>query len=99
MSVSGKKDISDKSIVLEFIGAKARADFSSYVNIGDWVFYLMSTRPTLATASDDDLKVTLARLSYYTCYRMLGKSWALYEELADNFTNISNQVHSKLYTK
>jgi hypothetical protein len=39
---------------------------------------------------------TIARLSYYSCYKIINKQWRLFEELADNFPVIETQVKQKL---
>lgn len=87
-------DLSSESIVLAYIAAKHLHSFDAYVRIGDWILYRRSTN--LIDLHRDDVEVTMARLSYYTCYRMMGKSWIVYEELADNFVPFTKQVASKI---
>jgi len=43
-----------------------------------------------------DYYQTIARLSYYSCYKLINKQWKLFEELSDNFPKLERQVKTKL---
>ena len=91
--LANKHIVQKGSIVLAFAEAKTTGKFVSYQEIGDWSLFLHSTfKPT-----HDDVQVTLARLSYYACYRMLRKEWKLYEELADQFPAYTEQIRHTLH--
>ena len=38
----------------------------------------------------------IARLSYYSCYRLINKQWDVYNELSDNLIVLEQQVIQKL---
>src|SRR5271166_3974718 len=81
-------DMSGESIVLAFRDAQARHDFASFQRIGDHVLWA----ETFCPQSVDPLFETvtsLARISYYRCYRIVGRTWPIYEELGDTLPTIA----------
>jgi hypothetical protein len=89
-------DFSQDSLTLLFSQARNKQDFLTYQNIGDWVFFSNTWAPAHLRFASKDYYVTLAQLSYYSCYRMTNKQWKLFEELADNFNSLEDQVREKI---
>lgn len=85
-------DLSKDSITLTFSQARNKQDFSTFQNIGDWIFFSKTLiSPHLHYASED-YYTTIARLSYYSCYKLINKQWRLFEELADNFIVLEKET-------
>lgn len=93
---SSEFDLSKDSITLMFSEARNKRDFLKYQNIGDWIFYTNTLAPSHLKFASKDYYDTMARLSYYSCYKIINKQWRLFEELADNFSVLENQVKQKL---
>jgi len=91
---NSKNDLSKDSIVLLFCQARHKHDFSSYQDIGDWIFF----SNTIFNNLNEDLYKTFAKLSFYSCYKMTNKKFLFYEELADNLTILEYEVKEKLST-
>lgn len=85
-----KIDLSDKSIVLAQAHAKT---FVDYQMIGDWALWV-----TAFNQSHQHKQVieSMGRLSYDSCYRLLGRKIGVYEELADELPIITNHIHVRL---
>lgn len=79
----GKKDLSNKSITLEYFKAKENYDFIRFQTLADWIFFIQSLYPEYAT--NPEYYNTIAKCSYYKCYIILDRKWACFEELADRF--------------
>jgi hypothetical protein len=89
-------DFSQDSLTLLFSQARNKQDFLTYQNIGDWVFFSNTWAPTHLRFASKDYYDTLAQMSYYSCYRMTNRQWKLFEELADNFNFLEDQVREKI---
>jgi hypothetical protein len=92
-----KFDLSKDSITLLYAQASDKKDFLIYQNLGDWVFFSNTMMPGHLHHASKDYYDTVARLSYYSCYRIINKQWKLYEELADNFIILEKEVKEKLF--
>lgn len=92
-------DLSKDNLTLLFAQARFNQDFLIYQNIGDWIFYSKSMYPEHLHRASEDYYYNLARLSYYSCYRLIDKKWKLYEELADECISLVNQVQMVLFSK
>lgn len=90
-------DLSKDSITLLFSQARLKQDFFTYQNIGDWIFFANTWAPKHLNFASKEYYDTLGRLSYYSCYKLINKQWRLFEELADDFTNLETQVKNKLH--
>jgi len=84
-------DMSDQSVVLLWFDAKQKMDFEKFQDIGDWVFYSSVWFPG-SIRCDQDFYESIGRSAYYKCYRFLKGAWPLYEEMADKFHSLVNQV-------
>lgn len=89
-------DLSDQSITILYGQARQNNKFEIYQNLGDWIFFINTTKPHFSNHTNKEYYDTVARLSYYSCYRLINKKWQLFEELADNFINIEQDVKLKL---
>lgn len=93
---SSEFDLSKESITLLFSQARNKQDFLTYQNLGDWIFFSNTIAPNHLNNASKEYYNTIARLSYYSCYKLIDKKWRLFEELADNFSILENQVKHKL---
>lgn len=93
---SSEFDLSKDSVTLLFAQARNNHDFLIYQNLGDWIFFINTLAPQHFAHASKDYYDTVARLSYYSCYKIINKQWKLFEELSDNFTFLETQVKCKL---
>lgn len=93
---SAEFDLSKDSVTILFAQARNNRDFSTYQNLGDWIFFANTLAPSHLRFASKDYYDTVARLSYYSCYKIINNQWKLFEELADNFSTLENQVKQKL---
>lgn len=89
-------DLSKDSVTLLFAQARLKQDFSTYQNLGDWIFFANTIAPNHLKFASKEYYDTVARLSYYSCYKLINKQWKLFEELSDNFISLESQVKKKL---
>ena len=89
-------DLSQDSVGLIFCQAREKQDFSTYQNLGDWIFFANTIAPQHLKSASKDYYDTIARLSYYSCYRLINRQWRLFEELADDFLSLEEQVKKRL---
>ena len=90
------ENLSDKSITIEFAKAREQRNFIIYQNLGDFIFYSQTLFPSYLNNASKDYYNTIARLSYYSCYKIVNGQMKIYEELADNFIYLENQVKKNL---
>jgi len=88
-------DLSNDSVTLLFAQARDKHDFSTYQNLGDWIFFTNTIASGPPLHASKDYYDTIARLSYYSCYKLINKQWKLFEELADNYPSLERQVKNK----
>jgi len=81
---------------LLFAQARNKQDFLTYQNLGDWIFFANTIAPKHLQFASKDYYDTIARLSYYSCYKIINREWKLFEELADNFIILEEQVKRRL---
>lgn len=89
-------DLSKDSVTILFAQARSNQDFLAYQNLGDWIFFANTLAPNHLRFASKDYYDTVARLSYYSCYKLINRQWKLFEELSDNFIILEKQVKSKL---
>ena len=89
-------DLSKDSVTLLFAQARSKQDFLGYQNLGDWIFFANTLAPSHLRFASKDYYDTVARLSYYSCYKLINRQWKLFEELSDNFLKLESQVKNKL---
>lgn len=95
---SADTDLSNNSITTQFAFAREKHDFMTYQNLADWIFFNNTLYQEHLKNASKDYYDTVARSSYYSCYRLINRQWKLFEELADNFNYIEEEVKSKLFT-
>jgi len=93
---TAQDDFSKDSITMLYSEAKMHHNFSKYQNLADWIFFANTIAPQHLNNASKDYYQTIARLSYYSCYRLIDKQWVCFEELADNFISIEHQVKKRL---
>ena len=89
-------DLSKDSVTLLFAQARNKQDFLTYQNLGDWIFFANTMAPNHLRHASKDYYDTIARLSYYSCYKLINGQWRLFEELADDFLVLEEQVKIRL---
>jgi hypothetical protein len=89
-------DLSKDSVTLLLAQGRSKQDFLTYQNLGDWIFFANTMAPAHLHNASKDYYDTVARLSYYSCYRLINREWKLFEELADNFLVLENEVRKRL---
>lgn len=92
---STQNDLSNHNLTLLFSQAKLTNDFHLHQQLGDYIFWTKTMLPRHFNNSNDYYE-NLARLSYYSCYKLINKSWPLYEQLADDFRTLEYQARTKL---
>jgi hypothetical protein len=91
-------DLSKDSVTVLFAQGRSKQDFLTYQNLGDWIFFANTMAPDHLRGASKEYYDTVARLSYYSCYKLINRQWKLFEELADNFPVLENKVREKLNT-
>lgn len=89
-------DLSGESITVLFSRARNSGDFVGFQKLADWVMFCSTIAPEHLRFASKDYYDTVARMSYYTCYRLINKTWPVYEQLADEFVSLKKQVKDKL---
>jgi len=89
-------DLSQDSLTLLFSQARNKRDFLLYQNIADWIFYTRTLAPQFLKYASQDYYETIARLSYYSCYKLTKNQWKCYEQLADEFLSLEEQVKKRI---
>lgn len=87
-----EKDLSGRSLTIEYSIAKGENDFARYQNIGDYVFFANSLYPESLNGASKDYYHSVGRMSYYACYRLMNRQWKIYEQLADCFVELSEET-------
>lgn len=89
---SSDQDFSQCNITCLFAQAREHHNFATYQNLADWLFFVNSLNPEHLKHASSDYYDTVAKLSYYSCYRLINRQWKLFEELADRFTELTQDV-------
>ena len=89
-------DLSKDNVTLMLAQARDKQNFSIYQNLGDWILFSNTIAPNHLKFASKDYYDTIARSSYYSCYNLINKQWKLFQNLADDFIYIENQVKNKL---
>ena len=92
---SSEFDLSKDSVTIQLAQARSKQDFLAYQNLADWIFFVNTMAPDHLKFASKDYYDTVARISYYSCYRLINKQWKLFEELSDNLLDLENQVRQK----
>jgi len=82
-------DLSKSSLTLEYALAKNEKDFEKFQNVGDYIFFVNSLYPESLKNASKDYYYSIGQMSYSQCYSILNKQWKIYEQLADQFIDLS----------
>jgi hypothetical protein len=93
---TAKFDLSKDSVTLLLAQAHNKQDFLTYQNLGDWIFFANTIAPDCLHDASKDYYDAVARRSYYSCYKLINRQWKLFEEMADNFNSLEEQVKKRL---
>jgi hypothetical protein len=85
-------DLSNDSITIRYSCAQSKYSFYEFQNIGDYLFFCNSMYPEHLNGASIDYYYSLASQSYYSCYKILNRSFRIYEQLADEFIPLSNST-------
>lgn len=89
-------DCSQHSITILYSEAKLKNNFADYQTLADWLLFISSLAPAHLKHASKDYYDTIARLSYYSCFKLINKQWRCYEEIADNYIYIENSLRKNL---
>lgn len=89
---SSKNDLSSNSLTLLFAQAREEQDFETFQDLADFIFFCEATYPEFLSAASKEYYQSLARLSYYSCFRLIQRKLDLYEDLADNFVPLTRST-------
>lgn len=92
-------DLSDESITIFYFDARQNQDFVKFQKLGDWILFSNTIADEHLKNASKEYYDNIARLSYYSCFKLINKKWALFEELADNYNHIEYQVKNILTKK
>lgn len=96
---SSEFDLSKDSVTLLFTQAHKKQDFLIYQNLGDWIFFSNSIAPQHLKNASKDYYDNIAKSSYYACYKLINRQWKLFEQLADEFSSLTNDANILLKRK
>lgn len=89
-------DFSNTSLTLLYANAKFKYDFETYQNLADWILFQKTINPGHLIDASDSYYNAIAQNSYYKCYLILRRQWKIYEELADFFPKIVNDLRKNI---
>lgn len=92
---SADRDFSTTSITLLYSEAKYRQDFYTFQRVADWLLFCSTLFPESLNNASPDYYYSIARLSYYNCYKMI-RSWKLFENLSDEFIVLTSDSRKLL---
>jgi hypothetical protein len=93
---SSANDLSQHSIGERYCQARENSNFAIYQQLGDWLFFTATIAPQHLHHASQDYYHNIARLSYYSCYRLINREWRLFEEMADRLPVLEEQVKQRL---
>lgn len=77
--------------------ARAKQNFSNFQRLADYLFFTLITAPQyLERHASQDYYHTIARLSYYSCYKLINRQWLCLEEIADRMLELEDQIKQRL---
>lgn len=86
-------DFSKESLTILYYEAKTKQSFLIFQQLADWLFICNTLYPEHLNKANIEYYHTLARISYFACYKMMNKTWVAFEELSDDFVPLSTQAH------
>ena len=88
-SVFKKPEPISDSIVLKFLDARSKSDFSLYQKIGDWSLFCLSFD---FLPQDASVLQHIGAQSYHACFSLLKNEWQIFYELGSNIEKIPYQT-------
>lgn len=88
----GEFNLAGRSITVSFANAKENYDFFAFQRLADYLFFTNAIFGQYLEANNTQYNEDIGRMSYYNCYRILKKQWIIYEDLADNFGNLTQMT-------
>lgn len=85
-------DYSKDSVTLLYARAKNTQSFAEFQNIADWIFYSEILFPESLNSASADYYQTVAKMSYFTCYKLIQRKWKCFDELADQYSYIVDKT-------
>lgn len=89
-------DLSKHSITLLYCQAQKKQNFLDFQKIADGLFWSFTFCPEYLNNASEEYYLTIAQLSYYSCYKLINRQWKLYEQLADQLPTIKNEIRNCL---
>lgn len=86
-------DYSNSSLTLIFNEARLSGSFTIFQNLADWIFFCESVFPGYLKDASKEYYHSLAQNSYYNCYRLINKKIDIYENMADEFTDLTQKLN------
>jgi len=96
---SADDDLSDKSITIVYAEAREKHSFAKYQNMSDWIFMTRVMFPEHLKHASPDYYRTLGKSGYLSCYKIINKTWPLFEELSEDFVKLELQSRKLLINK
>lgn len=90
-------NLSKDNITLTYAQAHFNQDFFVFQNLADWILFTKTLYPSHLNAASEDYYYNIGRLSYYSCYRLINRQWKCYEQLADCFIPLSEEIRNTLF--
>jgi hypothetical protein len=87
-----ENNYSNESLTLIYAKAKHTQDFVIFQNLGDWLFFCHSVFPDCLNNASSEYYQSIARLSYYSCFRLINKKWLIFENLADDYDYLTTST-------
>lgn len=87
-------DLSNESLTLRYSHARERHSFTEFQRIGDYLFFCQSVYPQSLQGASVDYYHSVARGAYHSCYRLMNRSFQLYERLADEFVPLTTSTRA-----
>ena len=89
-------DLSQCTIGTLFCQARQKHDFAEYQKLGDWLLLTSTLAPQHLKNASKDYYDSIAQLSYYSCYNLLNRSWPCFEEIADRFIDLEEEISKRV---
>ena|ERR1700748_283192 len=88
-------DFQNKSLTLEFAEAKFQSSMKKYNELADYILFMEIMFKGALCGASPEYYHGLAQSAYFKCHILMNRSWKLYEELADTFPVIIDQLHNE----
>lgn len=92
--MSRPENLSNESVVLNWIAASANSDFARTVAIGDWVLWAAVWAQN--HLYQKDAAIIIGQMAYSRCHRMTREKWYVFEELSCRLPVIVSDARRRL---